>query len=173
MAVTCMRAVRTTRSMCAPVATVIGFSFLLTWIFVLYQPSVGPGPIQKLGWQSWEPVVMSDQNPIPAPLNQSTTSQPANTTVEIPEPVDWWNVTEPDVKIDASSFPLDVWAPLLPHTTGRASNLDLRLACRLIDSTQYLRSPLLVASLILILKKNFARRILQLKRMQPRENGCE
>ncbi|KAG6857449.1 hypothetical protein H0H87_003516 [Tephrocybe sp. NHM501043] len=32
--------------------------------------------------------------------------------------VDWWNVTVSETPVDAASFPLDVWAPLLPHTTG-------------------------------------------------------
>ncbi|KAG6866553.1 hypothetical protein C0991_002038 [Blastosporella zonata] len=43
------------------------------------------------------------------------------TDLELPiDPdVDWWNVTDvPDAQVDSSSFPLDVWAPLLPHTTG-------------------------------------------------------
>lgn len=33
--------------------------------------------------------------------------------------MDWWNVTQKEQKIDFASLPLDFWAPLLPHDTGR------------------------------------------------------
>lgn len=59
----------------------------------------------------------------------ATTSGSTNTTsnhtgssgsqIDIPEGVDWWNVTGVgDTTVDSASFPLDVWAPLLPHDTG-------------------------------------------------------
>ncbi|KAG5647444.1 hypothetical protein DXG03_009374 [Asterophora parasitica] len=119
MAVTCARVFRTLRSVFVPVTAVVGFSLLLTWIFVLYQPSLGPGSIQKLGWQSWETVSLpsTPQSPV-----KGNTSTDLGTSIEadVPEGTDWWNVTAPTSEdaADSSSFPLDVWAPLLPHATG-------------------------------------------------------
>ena len=52
-------------------------------------------------------------------VNESASGASSNTTV--PEGVDWWNVTTPtDQTADSASLPLDTWAPLLPHDTGRA-----------------------------------------------------
>lgn len=121
MAITVMRAIRAFRSACAPITTVICFSFLLTWVFILYQPNIGPGEIQKLGWQSWE--VVSMPNDAQAPVHGANgTDLGTSTDAEMPD-VDWWNVTTTSDNVDTSSYPLDVWAPLLPHTTGRASSL--------------------------------------------------
>jgi hypothetical protein len=92
---------------------VIGFSCLLAFVFVLYQPTPGPGSLQKLGWQSWD-VVKSSEDYLQVPTDDG--SYPP----EESEGVDWWNVTNSDdQKVDSSSLPLDVWAPLLPHDTGR------------------------------------------------------
>ncbi|KAF8075000.1 Metallo-dependent phosphatase-like protein [Lyophyllum atratum] len=109
MAITCMKAFRSFRSICAPFTAVIGFSFLLTWIFILYQPSPGPGLIQKIGWQSWEVVSMPSN--AQSPVKGNTSDLGTSIDAEVPEGVDWWNVTVSEDK-------LDVWAPLLPHTTG-------------------------------------------------------
>jgi len=99
--------------MLAPIAACIGFSCLLTFIFILYQPTPGPGVVQKLGWQSWDLISMTD-----AQVENSTPSKP-NSGTTLPEGVDWWNVTTPeDDTIDTASFPLDTYAPLLPHDTG-------------------------------------------------------
>jgi hypothetical protein len=93
---------------------VFGFSCLLTFIFILYQPTAGPGIIQHLGWQSWETISSATQARPPRPTQ--TPSSGSSTTPD----VDWWNVTEPQHgDVDSASFPLDVWAPLLPHDTGR------------------------------------------------------
>ncbi|KAF5383758.1 hypothetical protein D9615_003505 [Tricholomella constricta] len=116
MAITCGRVFRSLRSVCAPVTTVVGFSLLLTWIFILYQPSLGPGSIQRLGWQSWE--IVSMPNNVQSPVKGNTSDLGSNIDAEVPERVDWWNVTVPEEKVDSSSFPLDVWAPLLPQATG-------------------------------------------------------
>ncbi|KAG2046800.1 hypothetical protein BDR06DRAFT_1034421 [Suillus hirtellus] len=70
------------RGILLPTAAVIGFSCLLTYFFVLYQPIVRPGIVQHLGWQAWDAVATS------------------------------WGTTD-----DIESYPLDVWAPLLPHDT--------------------------------------------------------
>lgn len=104
--------------MCAPILAVVGFSLILTYIFILYQPTRGPGIKQRVGWQSWEvinvPNVVTSGNP-PSP------SKPDDGKPD--EGVDWWNVTTPEDKIDLSSLPLDVWSPLLPHDTGRTCYL--------------------------------------------------
>jgi hypothetical protein len=103
--------------MCAPISAIIGFSFLLTWIFVLYQPSPGPGVIQRLGWQSWDVITM------PANTNSTQSDLGAGSSdPNVPEHVDWWNVTAPETKVDSSNLPLDVWAPLLPHDAGCTSD---------------------------------------------------
>jgi hypothetical protein len=53
-----------------------------------------------------------------AQVENSTPSKP-NSGTTLPEGVDWWNVTTPeDNTIDTASFPLDTYAPLLPHDTG-------------------------------------------------------
>ncbi|EDR14080.1 uncharacterized protein LACBIDRAFT_244580 [Laccaria bicolor S238N-H82] len=98
----CYRFFRALRSLCVPITTVIGFSLLLTWIFVLYQPSRGPGMVQRMGWQAWEVVSMNE-----AADTKAGTTTLGNTT----------NTPEGD-KVDNLSLPLDVWSPLLPHDTG-------------------------------------------------------
>ncbi|KAI0291650.1 Metallo-dependent phosphatase [Multifurca ochricompacta] len=133
MARTLGRFVRFIRSIFVPATTIIGFSCLLTFFFVLYQPTRGPGDTQRLGWQSWDVIF---------PLSSSATNPPANTNNDdigegagsSPPPpsalpasgdhhdaeVDWWNVTAPSLNapVDSASLPLDVWSPLLPHDTG-------------------------------------------------------
>ncbi|KIM83051.1 hypothetical protein PILCRDRAFT_819843 [Piloderma croceum F 1598] len=101
------------RSLCAPITACIGFSCLLAFIFILYQPTPGPGIVQKLGWQSWDLISMTD-----AQVEESTHTS-AGSVATVPEGVDWWNVSKPqDNTIDAASLPLDEYAPLLPHDTG-------------------------------------------------------
>jgi hypothetical protein len=101
-------------------ASIIGFSCLLTFIFVLYQPTPGPGRIQRLGWQSWDTISMSNTDTAQVPADHSVESGQGDVG-GVPEGVDWWNVTKgQDGKVDPASLPLDVWAPLLPHDTGRA-----------------------------------------------------
>ncbi|KAF8826081.1 hypothetical protein HHX47_DHR6000436 [Lentinula edodes] len=119
------RSLRFLRSMCAPITAVICFSCLLTFIFILYQPTPGPGIKQRLGWQSWDSISMSSEDLAAASStsNGSTSQdQGGNSSIELPEGVDWWNVSGiPGLgqdKVDTTSFPLDVWAPLLPHDTG-------------------------------------------------------
>ncbi|KAG6837346.1 hypothetical protein H0H93_010948 [Arthromyces matolae] len=116
MAITCMRIFRFFSSTCAPITAIIGFSLLLTWIFILYQPNLGPGSIQKLGWQSWEVVTMTNGFQNTTKGNATDLQAPGNHD-EISD-VDWWNVTQPDTQVDTSSFPLDEWNPILPHSTG-------------------------------------------------------
>lgn len=100
--------VRSLSAVCAPFATTAGIALLLTYVFILYQPSFGPGGIQRVGWQSWDVV-------IDAVKNHST----ATTTTTSDDTVDWWNVSSPDKTIDTTSFPQDIWQPLLPLDTGR------------------------------------------------------
>ena len=130
--------VRAFNSTCTPIATVIGFSFLLTWVFILYKPSTGPGAIQRLGWQAWELITPPEETTYGSPPSNVTVVTGGANTTDISEEVDWWNVTNTDEQLDSSSLPLDVWAPLLPHKTGCAcSNLYSCLTISL--SLQYLR----------------------------------
>ncbi|KAF8892061.1 Metallo-dependent phosphatase-like protein [Infundibulicybe gibba] len=115
MAYTLYRILRAFRSICIPLTAVIGFSCMLTFIFILYQPTPGPGIIQRLGWQSW--AVIQLQGSIDAPTSGTTTALPSAHT-DVPAGVDWWNVTTPVNTVDSSSLPLDKWAPLMPHNAG-------------------------------------------------------
>jgi hypothetical protein len=106
------RFVRFIQSVFVPTTAIIGFSCLLTFFFVLYQPTRGPGDIQRLGWQSWDTISPSGVN--------ETGNQPPPTSEDHDTDVDWWNVTAPGSTspADSASLPLDVWAPLLPQDTG-------------------------------------------------------
>ncbi|TDL23728.1 Metallo-dependent phosphatase [Rickenella mellea] len=112
MALSIFRFFRSLRSMCLPMTTTILFACLLTWVFILYQPSLGPGWHQRLGWQAWE-VVSLRPGDTGSPTNQTGSSHES-----VPEGVDWWNVTTQETQPDPTSLPLDVWSPLLPHDTG-------------------------------------------------------
>ncbi|KAI0832144.1 Metallo-dependent phosphatase [Trametes gibbosa] len=114
---TLFRLARFIRSIFVPTASIIAFSCMLTFMFILYQPTPGPGSIQRLGWQSWEVV--------PAYAGQASVAQGPSGDVEIPstpatvpEGVDWWNVTTGSEAVDTASLPLDVWDPLMQHDTG-------------------------------------------------------
>ncbi|OJA13538.1 hypothetical protein AZE42_07319 [Rhizopogon vesiculosus] len=117
------------RGIFAPTAAVIGFSCLLTFIFILYQPTVGPGLSQRLGWQAWDAVTTIDYFD-----KGSSTTQPGDAEAQ-PTPgndgevegTDWWETTSSqpwDTTDDIESYPLDVWAPLLPQDTG-ISEIDI------------------------------------------------
>ncbi|KAF8643188.1 hypothetical protein AX16_009173 [Volvariella volvacea WC 439] len=119
MAVTIWRILRALQKACAPVVAVISFSFMLTFIFILYQPSYGPGLAQRLSWQSWDSITMPDElGTLPAGSITTGSSNQTDDDVEVPEGVDWWNVTTTTDTFDSTSLPLDVWTPLLPHDTG-------------------------------------------------------
>ncbi|KAI0054414.1 Metallo-dependent phosphatase [Artomyces pyxidatus] len=115
MAITCARFLRFLRSIFVPTATTVAFSCLLTFFFVLYQPTRGPGDLQRLGWQAWD--VISSQEPLGVDTATNPSTHPSGG--EVDHSVDWWNVTKPaGSSVDTASLPLDVWAPLLPHDTG-------------------------------------------------------
>lgn len=111
MAVFCGRFFRFFRALFTPLAAIAAFSFLLTFVFILYQPTPGPGISQRLGWQSWDAVTTVDYFEQGGKENESTPQDdhPAPSTV-------WWNVTVPED--DTSSYPTDAWVPLWPHDTG-------------------------------------------------------
>jgi hypothetical protein len=121
------------RTTCAPFTAVLCFSFLLTVVFVLYQPTRGPGDLQKLGWQSWASI-----SPKPATDDNINTS---NTTAQndgsgVPQGTDWWDVETPEPEIESSSLPLDVWDPLMPHDTGCVYAVLITPKFSLMDSMQ-------------------------------------
>ncbi|KAJ7155461.1 Metallo-dependent phosphatase-like protein [Mycena crocata] len=106
------------RNVSVPVSTFISFTSMLLFIFILYQPTPGPGIIQRLGWQSWD--VISSPQDLSSTTHPNTTEGVAtgsSPVEQIPDGVDWWNVTTEET-VDYASLPLDVWAPLLPHDTG-------------------------------------------------------
>ncbi len=107
------------RSIFVPTASIITFSCLLTFIFVLYQPTPGPGSVQKLGWQSWEVVEEWSGKPSEALGIPSTGG--SGEAGSVPDGVDWWNVSAASETVDAASLPLDIWDPLMQHDTGRES----------------------------------------------------
>lgn len=104
------------RSIFVPTASIITFSCLLTFIFVLYQPTPGPGSVQKLGWQSWEVVEEWSGKPSEALGIPSTGG--SGEAGSVPDGVDWWNVSAASETVDAASLPLDIWDPLMQHDTG-------------------------------------------------------
>ena len=105
------------RTTCAPFTAVLGFSVLLTIVFVLYQPTRGPGDLQKLGWQSWA-TVSSKSATNGKVATDNTTTQDGDKTNSVPPGTDWWDVESPEPEVESSSLPLDVWDPLMPHDTG-------------------------------------------------------
>ena len=113
------RFIRSIHSIFVPTTAIIGFSCLLTFFFVLYQPTRGPGDVQRLGWQSWDTISPLPTADLPSGVNEAG-NQPPPTSGDHDTDVDWWNVTVPGstTAADSSSLPLDVWAPLLPHDTG-------------------------------------------------------
>ncbi|KAH8116363.1 Metallo-dependent phosphatase [Phellopilus nigrolimitatus] len=114
MAISCARFFRFLKSILAPTSAVLAFASLLTWIFILYQPTPGPGELQRLGWQAWDSVTLNT----PSSGSPADETSPGGDHPNIPGGVDWWNVTSNDKQPDPSSLPLDVWSPLLPHVTG-------------------------------------------------------
>ena len=124
MAIALGRFIRFIQSIFVPTTTIIGLSCLLTFFFVLYQPTRGPGDIQRLGWQSWDvisPLSSGDPSSDVNNVDHETWDPPPPTSGDHDADVDWWNVTTSPTSgpFDSASLPLDVWAPLLPHDTGR------------------------------------------------------
>ncbi|KAG8895808.1 hypothetical protein FRB99_000346 [Tulasnella sp. 403] len=91
------------------------FSFLLTFIFVLYHPPRAPGRFQRLSWQKWDVVSLNPDGTLPGGSNPPKPGNWTNTDGK-----EWWQLDELDAgEAPASvSLPLDVWSPLLPHSTG-------------------------------------------------------
>ncbi|KAH8832657.1 Metallo-dependent phosphatase-like protein [Flagelloscypha sp. PMI_526] len=110
------RVVRATMSRgCAPIASIVGFSCMLTWLFILYQPSPGPGDIQQIRWQEWEVI---DMNAVQSAVSSKPGSGDTQGDLSVPEGTDWWDVESSGANtLDFTSLPLDRWNPLLPHNT--------------------------------------------------------
>lgn len=104
------------RATIVPAGLVFSFSILLTFVFVLYKPGFGPGGVQRVGWQSWEPVF--DSSSVYSGSNSGVGAVDEEQPAEDDSDVDWWNVTRPEGSADTASLPLDVWSPLLQHDTG-------------------------------------------------------
>ncbi|TBU30138.1 Metallo-dependent phosphatase [Dichomitus squalens] len=117
MAFSLFRFARFLRSIFVPTASIIAFSCLLTFIFVLYQPTPGPGSLQKLGWQSWD-TVNDFTGQVSGSGRPADDLESPSSGSSVPEGVDWWNVTTSSDDLDVASLPLDVWDPLMQHDTG-------------------------------------------------------
>jgi hypothetical protein len=114
------------RTTCAPFIAVLGFSVLLTIVFVLYQPTRGPGDLQELGWQSWATVSPKPATNGDVVTNNTTTQGDQTGPGNVPPGTEWWDVEAPEPEVESSSLPLDVWDPLMPHDTGRTSVFPYR-----------------------------------------------
>jgi hypothetical protein len=123
MGLSAHRLSKVVRTTCAPFTAVLAFSVLLTIIFVLYQPTRGPGDLQKLGWQSWATVSSKPPTDGNVALDNTTTQSDKPGSDNVPPGTDWWDVETPEPEIESSSLPLDVWDPLMPHDTGRKCNI--------------------------------------------------
>ncbi|CAK5267650.1 unnamed protein product, partial [Mycena citricolor] len=101
-----------------PASTFISFVCLLIFLFILYQPTPGPGDIQQMGWQSWDSL---SEGGAKLPSTSEGVVQGSGGSASLPgdktSGTDWWNVSTPET-VDYASLPLDVWAPLMPHDTG-------------------------------------------------------
>ncbi|KAJ1306702.1 hypothetical protein OPQ81_007694 [Rhizoctonia solani] len=113
------RAGRFCRSL-IPCTTVILFAFLLTFLFILYHPSLGPTHKQRITWQAWDTIVPphsaqlpTSGNTVPSEWN-STTSEPNGPDVSTA----WWSKPLDPIDDVHASQQLDRYAPLLPHMTG-------------------------------------------------------
>ncbi|KAH9926297.1 Metallo-dependent phosphatase [Epithele typhae] len=114
------RFARFLRSIFVPTASIIGFSFLLTYIFILYQPTPGPGSIQRVGWQSWEIITEGSVGgqDTAGSLETTSGSNTDSTNPTVPHGADWWNVSTTTETTDSASLPLDTWDPMMQHDTG-------------------------------------------------------
>ena len=100
------RPAKVVRTIGAPFTAVLAFS-VLTIIFVLYQPTRGPGDLQKLGWQSWATVSSKPATDSNVAI-ENTTTQSNNAGPENVSPgTDWWDVETPEPEIESSGLPLD------------------------------------------------------------------
>jgi hypothetical protein len=136
------RFMRVLRSIFVPTTTIIVFSCLLTFFFVLYQPTRGPGDLQRLGWQSWDTISPLSTGGLSSDVDDVDHPQP--TSGDHDADVDWWNVTASASanQSDSASLPLDVWNPLLPHDTGCMPLVfPFCSIFQLSAHTQCLRSP--------------------------------
>lgn len=95
-----------------PLIGVFLFSLALGYLFILNQLPAAPEAFRRISWQKWDVVSLigSSSN---APSNPKPNTNGTNGE-------EWWQAEELDAgEAPASvSLPLDVWSPLLPHSTG-------------------------------------------------------
>ncbi|KAI0315885.1 Metallo-dependent phosphatase [Amylostereum chailletii] len=131
-AVTCGRFFRFLRSIFVPATTTFAFACLLTFFFVLYQPTRGPGDLQRLGWQAWESISVPAGSAAASGGSVDDTVAGGGGDVSAGgdgglHDVDWWNVTTASgSSADSASLPLDAWSPLMPHDTGLSEIMVVR-----------------------------------------------
>ncbi|KAH7335387.1 Metallo-dependent phosphatase [Rhizoctonia solani] len=113
------RAGRFCRSL-IPCTTFILFAFLLTFLFILYHPSLGPTHKQRITWQAWDTIIPPQSAQLPTSGNTApskgngTTSEPNGPDVTTA----WWGKPLDPIDDVHASQQLDRYAPLLPHMTG-------------------------------------------------------
>ncbi|QRV74007.1 hypothetical protein RhiJN_02021 [Ceratobasidium sp. AG-Ba] len=113
------RAGRFCRSL-IPCTTFILFVLLLSFLFILYHPSIGPAHKQRITWQAWDTIVSPAKAQLPSSGNtgpvdgNNNTSEPSGPDVSTA----WWTKALDPVDDPNLSQPLDRYAPLLPHRTG-------------------------------------------------------
>ena len=104
---------------------------MLSILFILYQPTRGPGRyVQRIGWQSFD-FVQEDSALLPQgplPVDPGSIGGSVGTgdggLSSLPPDVDWWDVENAAATENAASswssasLPMDKWNPLLPHDTG-------------------------------------------------------
>ncbi|KAG8919269.1 hypothetical protein FRC01_001369, partial [Tulasnella sp. 417] len=95
-----------------PLIGVFLFSLALGYLFILNQLPPAPKAFRRISWQKWDVVSLVGSNSNP----QSDPKPNTNVT----NGKEWWQAEELDAgEAPASvSLPLDVWSPLLPHSTG-------------------------------------------------------
>ncbi|CAE6540487.1 unnamed protein product [Rhizoctonia solani] len=113
------RAGRFCRSL-IPCTTFILFAFLLTFLFILYHPSLGPAHKQRITWQAWDTIIPPQSAQLPTSGNTAPTK--GNSTPSEPNGPDvstaWWSKPLDPIDDIHASQQLDRYAPLLPHMTG-------------------------------------------------------
>ncbi|CAE6397275.1 unnamed protein product [Rhizoctonia solani] len=113
------RAGRFCRSL-IPCTTFILFAFLLTFLFILYHPSLGPAHKQRITWQAWDTIIPPQS--VQLPTSGNTAPSKGNSTPTEPNGPDvstaWWSKPLGPIDNVHASQQLDRYAPLLPHMTG-------------------------------------------------------
>lgn len=95
-----------------PLIGVFLFSLALGYLFILNQLPPAPKAFRRISWQKWDVVsLIGSSSNVPSNPEPNTNSTNGK---------EWWQAEELDAGEAPAgvSLPLDVWSPLLPHSTG-------------------------------------------------------